>query len=110
MGEHKGDQEVDGVLYARDIQFKLGKHGDILYKHRGEWKKLHIGNLGDVLTVDVDGFPSWAPPALPAFNDYFMQTFGNTDQVGAGAGSPQPDIPAGVTTLLLHDGYYSSGT
>lgn len=61
MAEHKGDLDVDGILIARDVRIKRGKHGDILYKHRGEWKKLHIGAAGEVLTVDADGFPSWAP-------------------------------------------------
>ena len=106
MSVKKGDQEIDGVLIARDIRFKQGKHGDILYKHRGEWKKLHIGTLGEVLTVDADGFPSWAPPALP-FNDYMLFTCGGTDQVGASPqGVPQQDVAFGQTRDLMHDGYY----
>jgi len=42
----------------------------------------------------------------PAFNDYFIQTFGGTDQTGALMGEPQPDIVAGLTVILMHDGYY----
>jgi hypothetical protein len=104
MTDHKGDLRVDGVLYARDVQFKLGKHGDLLYKHRGKWKKLHIGTPGQVLTVDADLFPSWGPMGPPAFNDYFMQTFGGTDQQGAN--EPQPDLVPNQNVILLHDGYF----
>ena len=61
MSVKKGDQEIDGVLTARDIQFYLGKHGDMLYKHRQKWKKLHIGTVGQVLKVSASGFPVWGP-------------------------------------------------
>jgi hypothetical protein len=102
----KGSLIVDGVVVARDVLIKRGSHGDILYKHRQKWKKLHIGTVGQVLVVDANGFPSWGPMGPPAFNDYFMQTFGGTDQTGALMGEPQPDIVAGLTVILMHDGYY----
>jgi len=56
------DLELQGVLYAFDIQFIRGRRGDILYKGIHKWKKRGIGNLGQVLTVDVNGEPVWAAP------------------------------------------------
>lgn len=65
MAEHKGDIDVDGIVVARDIRIKRGKHGDLLYRARQLWKKLHIGTPGQVLTVDANNFPSWQTPTVP---------------------------------------------
>lgn len=92
-----GDLEVKGKLLGSKLPISC----DTVVKEKTFGQSEQPGISPNVSRCDhTHGTP-------PAFNDYFIQTFGGTDYIGeAGEGVPQADIPFNTTVVLMHDGYY----